>query len=57
VDQAGKAATYWTHLSCHRYRPNEVHLLLGVIAYNLGNLLRRLALPLATRNWSLTSLR
>ena len=31
-------------------------LLLAVIAYNLGNLLRRLALPLAIQNWSLTSL-
>ncbi len=29
---------------------------LGVIAYNLGNLLRRLALPLAVQSWSLTSL-
>ena len=35
---------------------NEVRLLLGVIAYNLGNLLRRLALPLAIQSWSLTSL-
>jgi hypothetical protein len=31
-------------------------LLLGVIAYDLGNLLRRLVLPLAIRSWSLTSL-
>jgi len=31
-------------------------LLLGVIAYNLGNLLRRLVLPLAIQSWSLTSL-
>ena len=52
----GKAATHWTRLSCHRFRANEVRLLLGVIAYNLGNLLRRLALPLAIQNWSLTSL-
>jgi len=29
---------------------------LGVIAYNLGNLLRRLVLPLAIQRWSLTSL-
>jgi hypothetical protein len=29
---------------------------LGVIAYNLGNLLRRLVLPLAIQSWSLTSL-
>jgi hypothetical protein len=32
----GKAATHWTRLSCHRFRANEVRLLLGVIAYNLG---------------------
>src|SRR5262247_2651077 len=38
----GKTATHWTRLSCHRVRANEVRLLLGVIAYNLGNLLRRL---------------
>jgi len=29
---------------------------LGVIAYNLGNLLPRLALSLAIQSWSLTSL-
>jgi hypothetical protein len=52
----GKAATHWTRLSCHRVRANEVGLLLGVIAYNLGNLLRRLILPLAIQSWSLTSL-
>ena len=39
----GKAATHWTRLSCHRFRANEVRLLLGVIAYNLGNLLHELA--------------
>ncbi|MDO8475836.1 MAG: hypothetical protein Q7W02_06495 [Candidatus Rokubacteria bacterium] len=37
-------------------RANEVRLLLGVIAYNLGNLLRRLVLPVSIQNWSLTSL-
>jgi Transposase DDE domain group 1 len=52
----GKKATYWTRLSCHRFRANEVRLLLGVIAYNLGNLLRRLVLPLAIQSWALTSL-
>ena len=31
-------------------------MLLGVIAYNLGNLLRRLVLPVSIRDWSLTSL-
>jgi len=33
-----------------------VRLWLSVIAYNLGNLWRRLALPAAVANWSLTSL-
>ena len=51
----GKDATHRT-LSCHRFRANEVRLLLGVIAYNLGNLLRRLVLPVAIQSWSLTSL-
>ncbi len=40
----------------HRFRANEVRLLLAVIAYNLGNLLRRLVLPVAIQSWSLTSL-
>jgi len=52
----GKTATHWTRLSCHRFRANEVRLLLGVIAYNLGNLLGRLVLPVSIQNWSLTSL-
>jgi hypothetical protein len=30
--KGGKAATHWTRLSCHRFRVNEVRLLLGVIA-------------------------
>ena len=52
----GKEATHWTRLSCHCFRANEVRLLLGVSAYNLGNLLRRLVLPVAIQSWSLTSL-
>ena len=44
-----------TRLSCHRFRSNEVRLLLNVIAYNLGNLWRRLALQKKVDNWSLTS--
>ena len=43
-------------LSCYRFRVNEVRLLLAVIAYNLGNLLRRLVLPVAIHDWSLTGL-
>jgi regulation of enolase protein 1 (concanavalin A-like superfamily) len=41
---------------CHRFRANEIRWLLGVIAYNLGNLLRRLVLPVSIMDWSLTSL-
>jgi hypothetical protein len=52
----GKQAVKMTRLSCHRFRSNEVRLWLSVIAYNLGNLWRRLALPTEIENWSLTSL-
>jgi Transposase DDE domain group 1 len=52
----GKQAVKMTRLSCHRFRSNEVRLWLSVIAYNLGNLWRRLVLPQRIRNWSLTSL-
>ena len=38
------------------FRSNEVRLWLNVIAYNLGNLWRRLVLPKRIGNWSLTSL-
>ena len=51
----GKIATHWTRLSCHRCRANNVRLFLGIIAYNLGNLLRRLVLPVAIQSRSLTS--
>ena len=52
----GKQAVKMTRLSCHRFRSNEVRLWLTIIAYNLGNLWRRLALPQRIGNWSLTSL-
>ena len=52
----GKQAVKMTRLSCHRFRSNEVRLMLSVIAYNLGNLWRRLVLPKKIENWSLTSL-
>jgi hypothetical protein len=51
----GKLAVSWTRHSCHRLRGNEVRLWLSVIAYNLGNRWRRLALPNRIRNWSLTT--
>jgi hypothetical protein len=52
----GKQAVAMTRLSCHRFRANEVRLWLSVLAYNLANLWRRLALPEAIRSWSVTSL-
>jgi hypothetical protein len=52
----GKQAAKMTRLSCHRFRANEVRLWLSLIAYNLGNLWRRLVLPKKIENWSLTSL-
>ncbi len=51
-----KQAVAMTRLSCHRFRANEVRCWLSVIAYNLGNLWRRLALPARIGKWSLTSL-
>ena len=52
----GKQAVKMTRLSGHRFRSNEVRLWLTIIAYNLGNLWRRLSLPPRIGNWSLTSL-
>lgn len=53
----GKHAIRWTRLSCHDFRDNEVRLQLFVLAYNLGNFLRQLALPRGIAHWSLTTLR
>src|SRR5450756_97818 len=52
----GKQAVKMTRLSCHHFRSNEVRLWLSVLAYNLGNLWRRLVLPKRIEHWSLTSL-
>ena len=52
----GKQAVKMTRLSCHRFRSNEVRRMLSLIAYNLGNLWRRLVLPKKIDHWSLTSL-
>jgi hypothetical protein len=41
----GKQAVKMTRGSCHRFRSYEVRLWLSLIAYNLGNLWRRLVLP------------
>jgi hypothetical protein len=53
----GKNAVKWTRLSCHDFLDNQVRLQLFVLAYNLGNFLRRLALPKSVTHWSLTTLR
>jgi hypothetical protein len=53
----GKYALNWTRLSCHDFVDNQVRLQLFLLAYNLANFLRRLALPNRVREWSLTTLR
>jgi hypothetical protein len=45
-----------TLLSCHRFRTNEVQLWLSLVAYNLGNLWRWLALLAPIGKWSPISL-
>ncbi len=47
----------WTRLSCHGFDANQVRLQLHVLSYNLGNFLRRLALPASVKHWTLTTLR
>jgi len=53
----GKNAVKWTKLSCRNFRDNQTRLQLFALAYNLGNFLRRLALPRSVKHWSLTTLR
>jgi len=52
----GKLALTWTRLSCTKYVSNQVRLALFVLAYNLGNFLRRFALPKEVSHWSLSSI-
>jgi Transposase DDE domain group 1 len=51
----GKALS-WTRLSCTRFSSNQVRLALFVLAYNMGNFLRRFALPSKVAHWSLSSI-
>jgi len=53
----GKNAVKWTKLSCRTFKDNQARLQLFALAYNLGNFLRRLALPKPVRHWSLMTLR
>ncbi len=41
----GKYALNWIRLSCHKFVANQVRLELFALTYNLGNFMRRLALP------------
>jgi len=52
----GKYALNWTRLSCKHFLSNQVRLGLFVLAYNLGNFLRRLVLPSRIKHWSLRTL-
>ena len=52
----GKKALTWTRLSCAKYVSNRVRLALFVLAYNLGNFMRRFALPKEVSHWSLSSI-
>jgi len=56
IKEGKQAVKKMTRLSCHHFRSNEVRLWLSVLAYNLGNLWRRLVLPKRIDHWSLTSL-
>ena len=47
----------WTRLSCHDFVDNQVRLQLFALAYNIGNFLRRMALPERIRKWSLRTLK
>ena len=53
----GKGAIKWTRLSCRTFAANAVRLQLHVLAYNLGNFMRTLAMPQTAEPWSLTSLK
>jgi Transposase DDE domain group 1 len=53
----GKNAIKWTRLSCRTFVANAVRLQLHVLAYNLANFMRTLAMPKTADPWSLTSLR
>ena len=56
MNQRGQIPLNWTRVSCHKFVVNQVRLGLFILAYNLGNFMRRLALPEAMKHWSLTSL-
>jgi hypothetical protein len=55
LQQGGKAVAL--RFGTTGFKDNQVRLQLFALAYNLVNLLRRLAAPKSTSHWTLTSLR
>ena len=55
-EKEDKYAMNWTSLSSHKFVTNQVRLWLLMLAYNLGNFARMLALPERMKRWSLTSI-
>ena len=49
--KGGKYGLKWTRLSYHDFVDNQVRLQLFAMAYNIGNFLRRLALPNQIKDW------
>jgi len=47
----GKGAIKWTRLSCRTFAATAVRLQLHALAYNLGNVMRTLAMPKTTDPW------
>jgi len=56
VDQGGQASGKDDAAVLPPFRGNQVRLWLSILAYNLGNLWRRLGLPGGIEDWSLMSL-
>jgi DDE family transposase len=45
----------WTNLSCRTFKDNQPRSQLFVLAYNMANFLRRLALPKSIQQGALTT--
>ena len=56
TDHGYRIAWSLPRISCHDFVDNQVRLQLFALAYNLGNFLRRLALPRKVKRWSLITL-
>ena len=51
--EEGKNAVKWTRLSCRKFCDTIVRFQLHVLAYNLANFIRTMALPKEVEHWSL----